>query len=109
MAKLIDVATGGQDLKKADPQYKELLSSLKSVLGKLGLQQPISWESLSDWRGHWRANFETYKERKDYINDLVSVLRLDLDGWTPVKMLVILGRLISPRGQELMPESKNSH
>lgn len=79
VAKLIDVATGGQDVKQADPQYKELLSSLKLVLGKLGLQQPIPWESLSDWRGHWRANFESYKERRDYINDLVSLLRLDLE------------------------------
>ncbi|RAX15984.1 hypothetical protein DC347_15565 [Pseudarthrobacter sp. AG30] len=79
VAKLIDVSTGGQDLKKADPQYKELLSSLNSVLGHLGLQQPIPWESLSDWRGHWRANFETYKERRDYINELASLLRLDLD------------------------------
>ncbi len=79
VAKLIDVATGGQDVKKAEPQYRELRTSLSLVLGQLGLQQPIPWETLSDWRGHWRANFETYKERKDYINDLVSFLRLELD------------------------------
>lgn len=79
VAKLIDVATGGQDVKKADPEYQQLRSSLQAALDKLGLQQPVPWTSLSDWRGHWRANFETYKERRDYINGLVAELRLDFD------------------------------
>lgn len=79
VAKLIDVATGGQPIKSADPQYKNLLSELQIALGKLGLDATIPWESLGDWRGHWRANFETYRERRDYVTALVAPTRAELE------------------------------
>ena len=79
VAKLIDVATGGQPIKSADAQYKHLLSELEIALGKLGLATTIPWESLGDWRGHWRANFETYRERRDYVTALVAPTRAELE------------------------------
>lgn len=79
VAILTDVSTGGRKIEFAQAEYQRLHQNLGLALGAHGLSNPIPWARLSGWRGHWKAHFPTYEERRTYIRTLVDDTYAALD------------------------------
>lgn len=67
---MISVATNGSLIKDEEERYLKLQAEIINDCKKLNLIYNNFYTSLWDWRGKWKADFETYKERRNYINEL---------------------------------------
>ncbi len=69
---MISVATGGNRIQEENDRYQKLHKEVLQKSKKLNLTYNNTHESLWDWYGKWRADFPTWKARRDYINELFS-------------------------------------
>ncbi len=69
---MISVATNGSLIKNEESRYLNLQAEITNDCKRLNLIYNNFYASLWDWRGKWKADFATYKERRNYIQDLFS-------------------------------------
>ena len=101
---MISVSTGGPQIQIVDNQYKQTFNEVQRILKKLGIENPNKYESLWDWYGKWSNNFNTYQERRNYINQLYKQLfdilsdeedtkivdiKIDLSSWEKINRTII--------------------
>ena len=67
-ALLVDVATGGSEIKRVNDRYVRRRRRLDPALKARGLAAPFPFEDLWAWRGHWQAQgMDKYQPRRDCI------------------------------------------
>ena len=69
---MISVATNGSLIKDENERYQKLQLEIARDCKRLNLIYNNFYASLWDWRGKWKADFQTYQERRSYINALFS-------------------------------------
>ena len=69
---MISVATGGNKIQNENDRYQKIQNEVLQNCKKLNLTYNNTYISLWDWYGKWKADFETYKERRNYINELFT-------------------------------------
>jgi nucleoside phosphorylase len=72
---MIDVATGKSQVKNKEEDYINLYQDIKSRIKRLEdigipITNPNFFRSLSYWKSYYLCEFETYKSRHDYVNNL---------------------------------------
>jgi len=100
---MVSVATGGQIIKEADPEYKRIYIKVNSALNSIGVENPNKYRNLWDWHGKWKRDFTSYQERRDYINKLYEPIyeilsedyeykivdvSINLSGWDKIKFAI---------------------
>lgn len=76
---MMDVATGGREIKSVQKEYRDLHQDLTRSLHQLDLQNPIPWDDIYAWRGYWKAHFATYAARRDYVRALADPTYMTLE------------------------------
>ncbi|MDR2577789.1 MAG: hypothetical protein LBC70_03120 [Chitinispirillales bacterium] len=71
---MIAVSTGGPQIQTVEREYKQTYSIVNSQLKKLDIENPNHYESLWSWYSKWSADFRSYRERRDYINEIYKQL-----------------------------------
>ena len=71
---MISVATGGQRIQEVNQKYIQNYNEVKQELKKLDIENPNVYDDLSNWYAKWSCDFQTYQERRNYINDLYKQL-----------------------------------
>jgi chaperonin cofactor prefoldin len=69
---MISVSTGGARIQSEENRYKNLHSTIKKDLSQLKIEYFNPYEGLWDWYGKWSSDFNTYQERRNYINNLFA-------------------------------------
>lgn len=69
---MVSVATGGNRIQEEEEIYKKLHAQIECDCKKLNLPYNNVFFSLWDWYGKWKADFQTYQERRTYIKELFA-------------------------------------
>lgn len=69
---MISVATGGARIESVDARYKSLQLSISQKCKLLKVQYNNGFATLWEWYGRWSNNLPTYRERREYISDLLA-------------------------------------
>lgn len=100
---MVSVATGGNRIQEEEDRYKKLHIQIEHDCKKLNLTYNNTYSSLWDWYGKWKADFQTYKERRTYIKELFTPTLayfdetenynniepfVDLDDWERIKRTI---------------------
>ncbi len=100
---MVSVATGGQIINDADPEYKSIYIKVNKALNNIGVENPNKYRTLWDWHGKWKRDFTTYQERRDYISNLYKPIydllsedyeykivdvNIDLTDWDKIKFAI---------------------
>ena len=100
---MVSVATGGNRIQEEEDRYKKLHIQIEHDCKKLNLTYNNTYSSLWDWYGKWRADFQTYQERRTYIKELFTPTLayfdetenysniepfVDLDDWERIKRTI---------------------
>lgn len=76
---LIGVATGGPRIQQVDADYRALFGQLSDQLAAQGIENPIPFSDLWQWRGRWSSgDLPTYRSRRQFIAELIDPLAAQL-------------------------------
>lgn len=67
---MIDVATKNVLIKSVEDYYRARRKRLGRALESVGLPDPVPFDSLWDWYGHWSKELPSYRERRSYVRGL---------------------------------------
>lgn len=69
---MISVATNGSRIQDEEDRYRTLNSKVIDNCKKLHITYKNNFQSLWDWYGKWKAEFPSYQERRQFINELFN-------------------------------------